>query len=299
MRDLNAFATFAAIVDTASFSRAAERLGISKALASKQVAQLEDELGVKLLRRTTRKIGLTTAGELFYERCVEMLAHAEGARHEIQRYNTEPGGLVKVSAVLSFGRRYLVRAIAAFLHAHPRMRVQYESGAFIDLISGRADVVIRTAEEQQLQSLVARKLARLRWVVCAAPSYLQGHSPPQRPEDLLQHNCVVYVSNARGEWVFNGPAGHVSVKVGGNFKANNADAVAEAAAAGVGVAIVPLFACADHIRNGQLVRLLADYELPETTVYAVYLPDRNLPQPIQLFVHFLSQYFGSEPYWDQ
>jgi DNA-binding transcriptional LysR family regulator len=300
MLDLNEFQTFSVVADTKSFSRAAEKLGISKALASKHVADLERSLGVKLLHRTTRKIGLTPAGTVFYERCRQLVAHAEDARHEIEQFRSAPGGQIRVSSAMSFGRRHLVPAISRFLEQYPNVSIELDlSQQFPDLISGGADVVIRQADEPVLLSLVARQLAPVRWVACASPDYLARHPAPALPQDMATHNCLLYFANTKGEWTFSGDDGEHTVRVQGNFKANSADGVLHAALGGLGVAVVPSFAAADFLRRGELLRLLPGYRLPERALYAAYLPNPTMAHCTRLFVSFLGEYFGPEPYWDR
>jgi LysR family transcriptional regulator for bpeEF and oprC len=300
MQDLNAFVTFATIIETGSFSRAAEKLGISKALVSKQIAALENELGVKLLNRNTRRIGRTTAGQIFHEHCLQLIAHAESSRHELEQFSNVPGGLLKINAGIAFGRRHLVPAIAAFTRRYPKINVHLDlSDRLIDLIGGGVDVMVRMADEPRLHSLVARKLAPLRWVVCATPAYLKQHRAPRVPEDLASHNCIVYMSNPRGIWHFTGPDGNCEAQVTGNFKVNNADGIVQAVLADLGIAVMPSFAAVEHLSNRRMVRLLPEYRLPERTLYAAHLPNPHMPQRTRLFVRFLGEYLGSPPYWDR
>jgi DNA-binding transcriptional LysR family regulator len=300
MLDLNEFLTFSVIAEEKSFSRAAEKLGMSKALASKHVADLEHSLGVKLLHRTTRKIGLTTAGALFYERCRQLVAHAEDARHEIEQFRSTPGGLIRVSSAMAFGRRHLVPAITRFLERYPEVSIDLDlSQQFPDLVTAGADVVIRQADEPLLVSLVARRLAPVRWTACASPAYLARHPAPRAPADLAEHNCLVYFVNSKGEWVFTGEDGAYTVRPKGNFKANSADAVLHAALGNLGIGVVPTFAAGDALRSGALVRVLPQYRLPERALYAAYLPNPTMAHSTRLFVTFLGDYFGANPYWDR
>ncbi|WP_144629837.1 LysR family transcriptional regulator [Bordetella genomosp. 13] len=299
MLDLNEFLTFSVIADTKSFSRAAEKLGISKALASKHVADLEHALGVKLLHRTTRKLGLTAAGEVFHERCRQLLAHAEDARREMERFRSAPGGHIRISSAMTFGRRHLLPAVARFLTRYPDVSIDVDlSQQFPDLVTGGADIVIRQVQEPVLLSLVARRLAPMRFVACASPAYLARHPAPETPADLAAHNCLVYFVNARGEWNFVGPEGECAVKPKGNFKANTADAVVQAALGGLGIAVVPTFAAGQALRDGALQRVLPGYRLPERALYAAYLPNPTMAHCTKLFLDFLVGEFGDAPYWD-
>jgi LysR family transcriptional regulator, regulator for bpeEF and oprC len=299
MMNLNEFVTFATVIEEEGFSRAAEKLGISKALVSKHVSGLEESMGVKLINRTTRQIGLTVAGAIFYERCQQIMSHAEGARHELEQFRNNLGGVIRINSAIAFGRLHLVSAIAKFQRQNPNVSIELNlSKRFADLISGEADVVIRTAEEPRLLSLVARKLAPMRWVICATPEYLSKNPIGENVEELSTHNCIVYISNSKSEWVFKGRSETRTVKVKGNFKANNADGVLEAALEHMGVASLPTMAVSAYLKSGQLVRLFPEYQLPEKTLYAAYLPNPTMAQCVQSFVRFLSTEFGEHPYWD-
>lgn len=300
MVNLNEFVTFAAIVDAGSFSGGADRLGISKALATRHVADLEQSLGVKLLHRTTRKLGLTAAGAKFHERCRQVIAQAEQAVHEAELFRTEPGGHIKVSAAIAFGRLHLVPLIARFLEKHPQISIELNlTDRFADLMTSGEDVVIRTADEPRLLSLVARPLAPWRWLLCAAPSYLERHGLPRSPGELRAHNCILYCSNTDESWKFAGADGQHTVRVRGNFKANSADGVLQATLQGLGVAAITTMAAAEEVRAGRLVRLLPQYRLPEGMMYASYLPNPTMPQCVQTFVHFLASELGDQPYWER
>jgi DNA-binding transcriptional LysR family regulator len=299
MRDLNALATFVAVVKLGSFSLAAERHGISRALATKQIQALEGELGVKLLNRSTRKLGLTQAGERFYERASRIVADADAAARDLEGSALAPQGLIRLSTAISFGRLHLLPAVAAFLEMQANVQVDVTlSEQFADLISGGTDIVVRMADAPRLNNVIARKLAPARGVLVASPAYLAGTGPLRAPEDLGRCNCITYAGTPRGEWVLRGPEGEVTVKVAGNFRANNADGIAAAALAGVGVGLLPSFAVSEHLAAGRLVRVLPQHRPPERTLYAVFLPDRHLPQRIRSFVAFLAERFGPEPYWD-
>jgi len=298
--NLNELPTFATIVEAGSFSGGAEKLGISKALATKHVADLEQALGVKLMHRTTRKLGLTAAGAMFHERCRALIAQAETAVHEVEQFRSDPGGHIKVSAAIAFGRLHLVPLIARFLAKHPQISVELNlTDRFADLVTSGEDVVIRTADEPRLLSLVARPLAPWRWILCASPDYLARHGTPETPAQLRDHNCLLYCSNTGGTWHFSGANDNETVRVRGNFKANTADAVLQATLQGMGIAAITTMAAAEEVRAGRLVRLLPQYRLPEGMVYASYLPNPTMKQCVQTFVHFLASEFGDEPYWER
>ena len=301
MRDLNVLATFVAVVDAKSFTLAADRCGISKALVSRQVQELEHSLGVKLLNRSTRKIGLTQAGERFYERCARLVADADSAVRDVEELSRGGAhGLIRISTAITFGRMHLLPAVRDFLALHPGIQIEVMlAERFADLISGNADLVVRLAEEPRLSNLVARRLAAVQWRVVAAPNYLARHGTPQHPRDLLQHNCLVYDKPKGSDWRFSGPEGEATVKVAGNLRANVAEGLLDAVLGGLGIAALPSFALGDALRSGRLVRLLPDYQLTESTLYAVFLPDRRLPERIRSFVQFLADRYAGTPDWEQ
>jgi LysR family transcriptional regulator for bpeEF and oprC len=300
MLNLNEFVTFATIVEAGSFAGGAEKLGISKALATKHIADLEQALGVRLMHRTTRKLGLTAAGAIFHERCKQLLAQAEHAVHEVEQFRTAPGGHIKVSAAIAFGRLHVVPLVARFLALHPQVSIELNlTDRFADLVTSGEDVVIRTADEPRLLSLVARPLAPWRWILCAAPEYLARHGTPDTPDALGAHNCILYCSNTDSAWKFSGSDGEHTVQVRGNFKANTADAVLQATLQGLGIAAITTMAAAQEVRAGRLVRLLPEYRLPEGMMYASWLPNPTRAQCVQTFIHFLEAEFGKEPYWER
>jgi DNA-binding transcriptional LysR family regulator len=299
MINLNEFVTFARIVEAGSFSAGAEKLGISKALATRHVADLEQMLGVKLMHRTTRKLGLTVAGTFFYERCRQLLCQAESAVHDLEQLRAAPGGHIKVSSAIAFGRLHLIPLTSRFLALYPGITIDLHlTDRFADLITSGEDVVIRTAEEPRLQSLVARPLAPWRWILCAAPRYLEERGMPHAPGELAQHNCILYSNNLDSAWKFTGPEGELVVRVRGNFMANSADGVLQAALQGLGIAALPTMAAAEEVKAGRLVRLLPGYRMPEGTLYASYLPNPTMPQCVQTFVQYLTSELGNAPYWD-
>ena len=295
MRDLNALATFVAVVKANSFTLAADHCGISKALVTQD---LEVSLGVKLLNRSTRKIGLTLAGERFYDRCVRIVADADQAVRDVEELSRGSHGLIRISTAITFGRMHLLPAVNDFLMLNPSIQIEVTlSERFADLISGNADLVVRLAEEPRLSNLVARRLAPAQWRVVASPDYIARQGVPLTPRDLLEFNCLVYDRPKGGDWRFKGREGEQIIKVSGNLRSNVAEGLIDAAIAGLGVAALPSFAIAPYLASGRLVALLGDYQLPESTLYAVFLPDRRLPERIRTFVQFLADRFSSDAYW--
>ena len=298
MRDLNALATFVAVVKANSFTQAAETCGISKALVTRHIQDLEVSLGVKLLHRSTRKIGLTLAGEKFYDRCVRILAEADQAVQDLEDLTRGSHGLIRISTAITFGRMHLLPAVHDFLELNPSIQIDITlSERFADLISGNADLVVRLAEEPRLSNLVARRLAPVRWVLVASPQYISQHGVPLTPRDLLDFNCLIYDRPKGAEWRFKGTDGEQSIKVSGNLRTNVAEGLLGATLGGMGIAALPSFAVAPYLHSGQLVELLPEHTLPESTLYAVFLPDHRLPERIRTFVQFLVERFSREDYW--
>ena len=303
MNNLTGMAVFARVVEVSSFSAAARRLGLSKAAVSKHVARLERVLGVRLLNRTTRKLSLTEVGQAFYEHCARVVAEVEAAELAVSRLRSEPRGVLKLTAPAAFGHLHVAPAIPDFLDRHPELTVQMVmNDRVVDLAEEGCDVAIRMTNEPA-GNLVARRLAPIRWVVCAAPQYLQRRGTPQFPQDLAQHNCLFYsFLEGSADWDFTSQAGAVTtVRVAGNFTVSNSEALREAVLRGLGVALLPTFTVGGDIQAGALQALLSGYT-PRgsfgTDIYAVYLPTRYLSPKVRAFVDFFLERFGPEPYWD-
>jgi DNA-binding transcriptional LysR family regulator len=299
MDTFSGMAVFAKVVEKEGFSAAAQALGLSKSAVSKQVARLEDRLGARLLNRTTRRLSLTEVGAAFYERAVRILAEAEEAEQAVSHLHAEPRGVLKVSAPMSFGVCHLAPALGDFLTRHGELKVEMNlSDRFVDLVDEGFDMAVRIAKLTD-SSLIARRLAPCRRVVCAAPAYWRRKGVPAHPSELRNHDCLHYAYQAtHDEWRFRGPDGPIAVRVAGRLTVNNGDALREAALAGVGVTFAPTFIVGDDVRAGRLVAALGDFINDELSVYAVYPHNRHLSAKVRAFVDFLVSRFGPNPYWD-
>ena len=293
---------FAAVVDAKSFSAAATKLRTSKSRLSRQVTALENALSVKLLHRSTRKLSLTEAGALFYEHCARIVKEAELADERMKSAQSEPEGLVKVTAVPAFAIRHVVPALAEFQVRYPRIRVRLSCSNQRTLDLGHAgfDLGIRIYTQAPDPKLVMRKLAVNRSVVCASPAYLDRCGTPRRPDDLRQHSCVVFPPTApKGVWTFRHRGRKRSVDVRGALETDEMEAVRAATLSGMGIAILPLYMSSEELRQGRLVQILRDYEAPiESAIHLVYLPDRNLPSRVRALIDFLLARFVSPP-WEE
>jgi DNA-binding transcriptional LysR family regulator len=291
---LLAMSVFAKVVELGGFARAAERLGLSTSATSRCVAELEAHLETRLLNRTTRRLSLTESGQVFYERCVQLLADLDEAEQATRGGGTEPRGTLRLTCAISFGRRHLAPAIADFLSVHPRLRFEVAlSDRVVDLVEEGYDLAIRIGDLGS-RNLVARKLADMRLIPCASPAYLARCGWPQTPADLAQHTCFTYeYASPRNLWRFRARDGReVSVRIAGNVHANNGDFLAAAAVSGVGVAFEPDFIVGEDLKAGRLVRLLDGYESPAEGIYAVYPSRRHLSAKVRAFVDFLAARFG-------
>lgn len=301
MENLTDIAIFCRVVDTGSFTTAAEQLGLSRAVVSKYVTRLEARLGARLLNRTTRRLSLTEAGSTLYEGSSGALSRIEEVEVEISQLQSEPRGLLKVSAPMSFGIQHLAPALPEFLERHTGIAVEMRmDDRIVDVVEEGFDLAIRIAALKE-STLVARKLAPCRLIVCASPAYLERRGTPLTPEDLRAHNCIIYTYIARPNiWRFTSPEGiEVSVAVRGNLRVNNGIVERDAALTGLGIALIPSFQVGDVIRDGRLRQLLSGYRAQDVSVYAVYPERRYLSPKVRAFIDFCAERFGPEPYWDR
>ena len=297
MDQLTGLVAFARVVEANGFTAAAGRLGLSKAAVSKQVARLEDRLGVRLLHRSTRRLHLTEAGRDFYERARRIMAEVEEAEHAASSQQESPRGLLRVNAPVSFGVSHLAPVLARFMRRWPELRVEMVlSDRLIDLIEEGFDLAVRVAALPD-SSLVARRLCAARQVVCAAPAYLAEHGRPRAPRDLARHDCLIYSYLSTGdEWRFLDADGNpFGVRVAGRLRANNGDALRHAAVAGLGILYVPEFLVAAELASGTLRPVLEEWRTPDGAVHAVYPPGRPVGAKLRVFVDFLVETLGAEP----
>lgn len=284
---------FAAVVDAGSFVAAAEALGVSKAAISRQLGELETRLGVRLLHRTTRRLSLTEEGQVFLARCRELLAAVEEAEAEVSARGGEPRGLVKVSAPVSFGTRHLAPLWGEFRALHPLVRLDVTlADRVVDLVEEGYDLAIRITALAD-STLVSRRLATTRMVLCASPRYLKAHGTPAHPADLAAHAVVAYSYWSTGdEWRFEGPAGPVSVRTRPCMHTNSGDTCRAMALADQGVILQPDFMVGEDLRAGTLRELLPQFRSLELGIHAVYPTRKHLPPKVRALVDFLAAAFA-------
>lgn len=293
---------FTLVADTRSFTRAAERLGLSKSAASRRIGEMEARLGVRLLHRTTRRISLTQAGQSYFERVVRILADLDEAEQAVASELAAPRGTLKIAAPASFGMHHLSKAICGFMEAYPQVSVEMDvSDRYVDLVDEGYDLAVRIGQLKD-SSLIAKRICPIRMVVCASPAYLAKHGVPQTPDDLADHEFLVYTGrpqpNIRQFRRAPGSDEVRTVKLQGRLCINNGDMLREAAVAGLGIVDQPTFIVGDDLAAGRLVPVLLDYTLSQSALHCVYPANRHLSPKVRVFVDHLAARFSPIPYWD-
>jgi DNA-binding transcriptional LysR family regulator len=291
--------TLVRVVEAGSLTAAAERLGLAKSAVSRRLRELENRLGVQLLRRTTRRINLTASGRDFYHRALRILADVDEAEQAVASDQGRLAGNLRIAAPLSFGITHLQPAIAAFQDRHPDVRFDLDlNDRQVDLLAEGYDLGLRIAPlPLPDSSLVARRLAIIPHGVCASPDYLARHGHPARPEDLAEHACLVYSDTPEPEqWRCTDPAGreHV-VRLNPRLRANNGDFLREMAIAGHGLTLQPHFIVEQALADGRLEAVLADCDWSRVGLSALYPQTRHLSARVRAFIDFLSEWFTEPP----
>jgi len=288
---------FAAVADAGSFVRAAESLQVSKTAVSRLIGDLEARLGVRLLHRTTRRLSLTAEGEVFHARCKALTADVEEAEAEVTARAGEAVGQLRLNVPVSFGLMHLAPLWPAFLQQHPKVTLDVTlADRIIDLVDEGYDLAVRIAQ-LPASSLVSRKIASTRLVLCASPDYLRRHGEPSHPADIARHTVFTYTLLATGDtWNFEGPDGPVEVRVTPRLRSNNGDTCCAAALQHQGIVLQPSFMVSHHLRAGALVEVLPQYRSLELGVYAVYASRRHVTPKVRVVVDFLVDAFRICPW---
>jgi DNA-binding transcriptional LysR family regulator len=299
MDRMTAMAVFVQVVETASFSEAARRAGLSKSTVSTHLAQLEKHLGAQLLHRTTRRLALTEVGRAFYERSAKIVHELEEAELEARHSHATPRGTLRVNAPVTFGQLQLAPAIAEFMSRYPEVCVDMRlDDRVVNPVEGGFDVTVRVTPPLADSSLIARRLAPNRLVVCGSPAYFARRGVPQRPADLATHDCLIYTHLLSDAWRFAAADTLESVTVAGRLRSNNGDVLRMAAVRGVGLAQLPTFIVGPDLARGRLKAVLVPYEDRSTGIWALYSPTRHLSAKVRAFVDFLTARFGPKPQWE-
>jgi len=285
--------TFNAVVDAGSFVKAADALAMSKAAVSRYVVDMETRLGVRLLHRTTRRLSLTDEGQIFYARSKELLAELAEAEDEITSRSDAASGLLRINAPFTFGVLHLAPLWGAFRVRHPNVKLDVTlADRLVDLVEEGYDVAIRIANLEN-STLVSKRLATTRMVLCASPQYLKLHGTPKHPGELADHAVISYSYwSTKDEWHFKGPLGPVSVKTNPCIHTNNGDTCRAAALASQGIILQPSFLVGDDLASGALVELMPEFRSLELGIYAVYPSRKHVSPKVRALIDFLTSHFS-------
>lgn len=285
---------FTQVVEEGSFAAAARKMQLSRSAVNKMVINLENQLKVQLLHRTTRQVTLTDTGRAYYERCLEILSSVEEAELAVSQQHSEPKGTLKINAPMSFGISSLGSKIAEFINRYQQIKVQLTlEDRFVDPISEGYDLVIRIGSPPQSPNLVVHPITIIPRIICAAPSYLKAKGIPQTIDDLKQHSCLHYGYLASsGQWTLIYQGQEERVSVDGVFCSNNGEVLRGAAVKGLGIMVLPTFIVEEALNSGELQTILPDYQPPELTLSVIYPVNRHLSTKVQLLTQFLKEKFA-------
>lgn len=309
LEDLQAFAR---VVDARGFSGAARLLGTTKSAVSKQVARLEDQLGTRLLHRTTRSVSATAEGRAVYERALRLLDESLALDTELAGHRDEPCGVLRLSVSTAFGNLQFTALLVEFCARHPQLDVVLGlNDRYVDLAEEGFDLVLRLTRKPS-DGLVARRLAAIRFVLCAAPAYLAAHGEPRAVEDIAGHRCLRFgYLQSPDRWRFrHAELGEAEVETRGALRfesgltANSSESLRVAALAGLGLAVLPTYAIGADLRAGRLRALLPGWQpvgglADADTLYAVYLPSRHPAPKVRALIDFMLEKMGEVPPWDR
>ena len=290
---------FVRVVENGGFTAAARHLNLSTTMVSNHVQELEDRLGARLLNRTTRKVSLTEIGRQYYERSLHILAELDEADRAAGALNATPRGRLRVHCHPTLAR-FIAPVVTAYLRDNPDVSVDLRRGdQMIDLLEEEFDLAIRLNVPPD-SSLMVRRLANWRYIVCCSPSYLETHPEPVSPADLSAHNCILYTFNPFGdEWRFINPdGGPLTVRVAGNLVTSDTELRRHAVIAGLGLALIPPFNIHEELRTGSLVPLLRNYRTPELSIAALYPHRQHLAAKVRVFIDALAKLFAGRDWLD-
>lgn len=300
MNKFTAIQIFKKVVELEGFTQAARSLEISTAAVSKNISNLENQLGIQLLTRTTRRMNATEAGLEYYKRCVNILEDLKIADQNAMAASELPRGRLRVNAPMSFGIRHLAPVISQFLEQHQHIEIDLDlDDKVINLFDGKFDIGIRIGKPLQDSSMVARLLSPIERCVCGSPDYFAKFGTPESPKDLSDHQCLVYsLSSSPGVWDFKGAEGEEQFSVDGRYRVNNSLALRESLITGLGMTLTPTFMIDHDLREGRLIKVMNDWAPQPLGLFVVYSHVRQVPPKVRLFVDFLASKFKRTPYWD-
>lgn len=292
MDRLAAMRVFVEVAGTGSFSAAADKLDMSRAMVTRYVAELEQWLGARLLQRTTRSVTLTDAGEHCLRRSQQMLALMEDVEVETSSHDGALRGQLRITCSISFAYAQMAAAVVDFLKLHSQLKIDLNaSEGALNLVEARIDLAIRISAEPD-PALIGRVLAPCTSVLVASPAYLARHGVPRTPAELAAHRCLTYANFGRSAWMLSRGAEQVQVGVSSHFSANEATALLRAALAGGGLALQPTYLANPHLADGSLQQVLPDWTLPDMAIYALYTSRRYLSPAVRALLDFLAARFA-------
>lgn len=289
---------FVRVAKTNNISMAGNELGLSPPVASMHINKLEEALGVKLIHRTTRKVSLTEEGREFLPHAEEVLNAVDSAKASVGAGSFTPQGTIRVTAPASFGRMHIVPALKQFVAENPQLKVDLrQSDSIVDMVEGGFDIAIRNASLTD-STLVARKLANDKRIICASPEYLSRYGEPKTPEELLEHECINLIGI--DHWDFVTPDGVKKIRPKGAIRIDNGESVRDSCVNGVGLTICSIWCAHEELKAGNLVQVLKDYPLAsDTAIWAVYPSSRLLAPKVRAFIDFFVNHYGDQPYWEK
>jgi len=290
MDQISCMRAFVAVAQEQGFSAAARKLGISKVLVSKYVGQLEDQLGVRLLHRTTRKVSLSTTGEAYLERCASLLEEFEQLQNSVQAIHQKPRGRLRITGPSTFSEMHLLPAISEFSRRYPEVQVELQlADRYVDLVEEGFDMALRIGQLED-SSLIARPLVEMTSYLCASPEYIAQHGMPESPEQLSEHRLISDTNYRSGKyWEFRNPeTGSLkTTAISADIYINSARAVRDLLLDGQGIGICPGFAVNQQIADGELIVLLPEWQMPGHQLSAIYPHRRHLSNKVRLFIELL------------
>lgn len=291
MDQLTALRLFHKVVELESFAQTARDSGLTAAAVSKNIAELEAHLKVRLLNRTTRRMSLTEAGKHYYEQTVPVIAQLEEADRSLTPHDSQPSGLLRVTAPLTMTIVSLSQHLPEFLERYPEITLELNlDDRPIDIVAQGYDIAIKGSDNLKNSSLISRKLTVLHHVICAAPSYFKQHGKPLVPADLRNHNCLRFnLSEHANEWEFHKGGHSQRVTINGRYIVSSSFAVRDALCAGFGLSLIPTRYVKEDIKAGRLETVLDDWQMVETGIYAFYPSRQYLAPKVRVFLDFVKE----------
>jgi len=303
MSDFEDIQIFVRVAELGNLSAAGRELRHSAAVVSNRIARLEERLGVRLLNRTTRRVNLTTEGDVYYRHCLRILTEMQEAENAIANQKNTTRGPVTLTCPVAFGNKYVAPIIPKFVEQNPDVQIRLHlSDRLLDLLQDKVDLAIRIAELKE-SSLIVRKLATNKRMLVASPDYLEKNGTPKAPADLLNHNCLLlrFPGSQQYQWTLQGPNDEppVTLAVAGSMDSDNSEVLTRWCLDGHGISLKSNWEVDEYLRDGRLVRVLPDYQPPSYAVYTLYPENRYLPTRVRAFVDFLVAEFGGTPPWER